>query len=67
MNKTQEQIAGRLIELYHIIDFIDDGYHNEDINVLIKLTNELFEKLNPTNQEKFKEWLEKKIEERNRD
>ena len=60
----EEQIAKRLIEIYDIMDFINDGYHDEDIANLIKINNELFERLSPHMQEKYKIWLEKKIKER---
>ena len=56
----EKEIAKRLIEIRHIIDFIDDGYHNEEIAVLIKINNELFAKLSPINQRNFQKWLEKK-------
>ena len=45
------------------MDFIDDGYHNEDIQNLVKISNELFSKLNPTNQKKMQEWFDKKMKE----
>ena len=47
-----------------IIDFIDDGYHNYDIQNLIKISNELFSKLSPINQKKCQEWFDKKAKER---
>ena len=56
----EKEIAKRLIEVRDIIDFIDDGYHNEDIANLIKISNELFSRLSPINQKKFQEWIEKK-------
>ena len=56
----EKEIAKRLIEIRDIIDFIDDGYHNEDINNLIKISNELFLRLSPINRKKVQEWLEKK-------
>lgn len=59
----EKEIAKRLIEIYDIIDFIDDGYHNKDIVNLIKLSNELFSKLSPINQKKFQEYIEKKMKE----
>lgn len=42
------------------MDFIDDGYHNKDITNLIKISNELFSKLNPINQKKCEKWFDKK-------
>lgn len=56
----EKEIAKRLIEIRDIIDFIDDGCHNKDIDNLIKISNELFLRLSPYNQKKFQEWLEKK-------
>ena len=45
------------------MDFIVDGYHNEDIANLIKISNELYSKLTLANQIKFQKWLEKKSKE----
>lgn len=56
----QKEIAKRLMEIRDVIDFIDDGYHNQDIHNLIKISNELFAKLSPTNQTKMQAWYEKK-------
>lgn len=59
----QKEIAKRMIEIYDIIDFIDDRYHNQDVVNLIKISNELYSKLTPSNQHKFRKWLEKKFKE----
>ena len=59
----QKEIAKRIMEIHDIMDFIDDGYHNEDIQNLVKIINELFSKLNPTNQKKMQEWYDKKMKE----
>ena len=59
----QKEIAKRIMEIHDIMDFIDDGYHNKDIQNLVKISNELFSKLNPTNQKKMQEWFDKKIKE----
>lgn len=59
----QKEIAKRIMEIHDIMDFIDDGYHNKDIQNLVKISNELFSKLNPTNQTKMQEWFDKKMEE----
>ena len=56
----EKEIAKRLIEIRDIIDFMDDGYHNEDINNLIKISNELFLRLSPINRKKVQEWRKKK-------
>lgn len=60
----EKEIAKRIIEIHDIIDFIDDGYHNYDIQNLIKISNELFSKLSPINQKKCQEWFDKKAKER---
>lgn len=59
----EKEIVKRLIEIRHIMDFIDDGYHNEELAVLIKISNELFSKLSPINQRNFQKWLENKTRE----
>ena len=56
----QKEIAKRLIEVRDLIDYLDDGYHSTDVDNLIKISNELYSKLIPANQEKFRIWLEKK-------
>ena len=58
----QKEIAIKLIEVRDLIDYLDDGYHNEDVHYLNKISNELFSKLIPANQEKFRIWLEKRYE-----
>lgn len=60
----EKEIAKRIIEIHDIIDFIDDGYHNYDIQNLIKISNELFSKLSPINQKKCQEWFDKKAKAR---
>ena len=60
----EKEIAKRIIEIHDIIDFIDDGYHNYDIQNLIKISNELFSKLSPINQKKCQKWFDKKAKER---
>ena len=59
----QKEIAKRIMEIHDIMDFIDDGYHSKDIHNLVKISNELFSKLNSTNQTKMQEWFDKKMEE----
>ena len=59
----QKEIAKRIMEIHDIMDFIDDGYHNKDIQNLVKISNELFSKLNSTNQTKMQEWFDKKMKE----
>ena len=53
----QKEIGIKLIEVRDLIDYLDDGHHNEDVYHLIKISNELFSKLIPANQEKFRIWL----------
>ena len=59
----QKEIARKIMEIHDIMDFIDDGYHNKDVQNLVKISNELFSKLNPTNQKKMQEWFDKNMEE----
>lgn len=59
----QKEIAKRIMEIHDIMDFIDDGYHRKDIQNLVKISNELFSKLNSTNQTKMQEWFDKKMKE----
>ena len=58
----QKEMTIKLIEVRDLIDYLDDGYHNEDVHNLIKISNELFSKLIPANQEKFRIWLKKRYE-----
>ena len=60
---TQEEIAKRFIEVRHLIDFLDDGHHNQDVCNLVKISNDLLEQLNPANRQKAREWCEKKFQE----
>lgn len=59
----QKEIAKRIMEIHDIMDFIDDGYHSKDIQNLVKISNELFSKLNSTNQTKMQEWFDKMMKE----
>lgn len=56
----QKEIAMRILEIHDILDFIDDGYHNDDVDNLLKISNELFLKLNSANQKKMQDHLDKK-------
>ena len=60
----QEEIAKRFIEVRDVMEFLDDGYHNQDYRNLVKISNDLFEQLSPVNQEKARKWLEKKFNEK---
>ncbi len=59
--RTQEDIAKAFIMVRKLMDFLDDGYHNQDYCNLVKISNDLFDQLNPTNQQKAREWCEKKF------
>ena len=56
----EKEIAKRLIELKDIVDFLDDGEHEQDIQILEIIAAKLYLRLSPVNQKKFQEWLEKK-------
>ena len=59
-NLKQEEIGKALIQLVNIRYLIDDGYHNEELGDLIKVSNVLFNELNDANKERFQIWLGKK-------
>lgn len=61
--RTQKGICMGFIMVRKLIDLLDDGYHNHDIANLTKISNELFEEMSPTNQQKAREWCEKKEKE----
>lgn len=61
---SQKEIAKRLIEVRDLMDFLDDGYHIEEYFNLVKISNGLFLRLNESNQKKFKDWVDKKTQER---
>lgn len=58
---SQKEIGKRFIEIRDVMDFLDDGHHNEEYCSLVKVSNSLFERLTPENQEKAKAWWEKKF------
>ena len=62
-NLKQEEIGKALIQLVNVRYLIDDGYHNEELGELIKVSNTLFYELNDANKEKFQIWLDKKMKE----
>ena len=62
-NLKQEEIEKALIQLVNIRYLIDDGYHNKELNELIKVGNTLFEELSDANKIKFQIWLDKKMKE----
>ena len=62
-NLKQEEIGKALIQLVNIRYLIDDGYHNEELWDLIKVSNVLFNELNDANKELFLIWLDKKMKE----
>ena len=57
--RTQEDICKAFIMVRKLMDFLDDGYHNQDYCNLVNISNDLFNRLNPTNQQKAREWHEK--------
>ena len=62
-NLKQEEIGKALIQLVNVRYLIDDGYHNEEIWDLIKVSNVLFNELNDANKDRFQIWLDKKMNE----
>ena len=62
-NLKQEEIGKALIQLVNIRYLIDDGYHNEELWYLIKVSNVLFNELNDANKDRFQIWLDKKMKE----
>ena len=62
-NLKQEEVAKALIQLVNVRYLIDDGYHNNELGNLIKVSNTLFDELNDVNKEKFQRWLDKKMNE----
>ena len=62
-NLKQEEILKALIQLVNIRYLIDDGYHNEELCELIKVSNVLFEELSDANKIVFQIWLDKKMNE----
>lgn len=62
-NLKQEEIGKALIQLVNIRYLIDDGYHNNELGELIKVSNTLFEELNGENKIRFQIWLDKKMKE----
>lgn len=46
INKLNEYKVMKLVdELHEVMEFIDDGYHNEEIVQLTKISNELIDSL----------------------
>ena len=62
-NLKQEEIVKALIQLVNTRYLIDDGYHNEELWYLIKVSNVLFNELNDANKDRFQIWLDKKMNE----
>jgi hypothetical protein len=56
----EKEIAKRLIEIKDIVDFLDDGEHEQDIRILEIIAMKLYLRLSPDNQKKFQDWLERK-------
>ena len=62
-NLKQEDLAKALIQLVNVRYLIDDGYHNNELVNLVKVSNILFNELNDANKRKFQIWLDKKMKE----
>lgn len=60
-NLKQEDLAKALIQLVNVRYLIDDGYHNNELVNLVKVSNALFNELNDVNKRKFQIWLDKKM------
>lgn len=56
----QVEIAEALIQLVNVRYLIDDGFHENELVNLIKVSNTLFDDLNNANKAKFQLWLTKK-------
>ena len=59
----QVEIAEALIQLVNVRYWIDDGFHENELVNLVKVSNTLFDELNDVNKAKFQMWLTKKMEE----
>lgn len=59
----QGEIAEALIQLVNVRYLIDDGFHENELVNLVKVSNTLFDELNDANKAKFQLWLTKKMEE----
>ena len=62
-NVSQKEICKKLIEVRHLLEFFDDGHHREEEADLTKISNLLFEHLNPTNQRNMQEWIKRRFHE----
>ena len=60
-NLKQEDLAKALIQLVNVRYLIDDGYHNNELVNLVKVSDTLFNELNDVNKRKFQIWLDKKM------
>lgn len=59
----QKEIIKALILISKLIWLYDDGYHNKEIQNLVKMSNDLYVKLPLKIREKFSIWLERKEKE----
>ena len=59
---SQKEIAKKLIEAVDLMWFFDDGQHINEYAHLVWITNDLYSRLNETNQKKFHDWIAKKIQ-----
>lgn len=56
------ELITTIFKIHEIMDFIDDGYHNKDICNLIKVSNELFDKLSPEAQSLIRKTYDEKYD-----
>ena len=66
-NLKQEELAKALIQLFNVRYLIDDGYHNNELANLIKVSNTLFNELSDDNKRNLQIWLYKKMNEEDSD
>ena len=62
-NLKHEELAKALIQLFNVRYLIDDGYHNNELANLIKVSNTLFNELSDDNKRNLQIWLYKKMNE----
>lgn len=58
----QGEVAEALIQLVNVRYLIDDGFHENELVNIVKVSNTLFDELNDANKAKFQICLTKKME-----
>lgn len=58
----QGEVAEALIQLVNVRYLIDDGFHENELVNIVKVSNTLFDELDDANKTKFQIWLTKKME-----